>query len=194
MAPKSKTAASRANRAAARNAPAVRSVEESLAVLAGGPVPLSEQQEEILNAEEGTSEITPGGVVEADPRMESDGVKSPIKADFDNPESGLVYDEKSTLASPEKPGDVKVGPGETPAQHEAHVQLSGAAIVQERLEREEGPEGLPTDVIAREQQTRAANAEFQRVDSDMQADRGESGNNPNKLGPNPVVSEEDEKK
>jgi hypothetical protein len=191
MAPKSKTAASRANRAAARNEPATapRSVEESLSILAGGPIPLSEQQEEIANAEEGTSEITPGGVIEADPRMETDGVKSPIKADFDNPESGLVYDEKSILASPEKPGDVKVGPGETPAQHESHVLLSGAAVVQERLEKEAGAEGLPTDVIAADQQRRAANAEFQRIDSDSQADRG---NNPNKLGPNPVVAPDEE--
>jgi hypothetical protein len=193
MAAKSKTAASRANRAAARNEPAAaaRPVEESLAILAGGPIPLSAQQEEILNAEEGTSEITAGGVIEADPRMkDSQGVESPIKADFDNPESGLIYDPKSTLASPEKPGAVTVGPGETPAQHEAHVLLSGAAVVAERLEKEDGPEGLPTDVIAAEQSRRAAHAEFQRVDGDSQADRG---NNPNKLGPNPVVAPDEEK-
>lgn len=145
-------------------------------------VPLTDRQEEILAADSATSEITAGGTVEADFRMEADGVKSPIKADFDNPESGLIYDPASTIVGPKEPGEVTVGVGETPAQHEAHVQLSGAPIIAERLEKEAGPDGLSTDLIAREQQERAARLEFQRVSGDQPAERiGEGADNLNKV-------------
>ncbi len=199
MAPRNSTAAAKRKAASAspERAPsdtsAARPVEESLAILAGGPIPLSDRQKEIVDAEEATSEITPGGVVEADPRMESEGVKSPIKADLDNPESPVMYDPKGTLASPEQPGDVTVGVGETPAQHEAHVQMSGAAVIAERLEKEEGPDGLPTEMVAREQHERAARLEFQRVSGDQPAERiGEGADNPNKTG-DPAAKDDDSK-
>jgi len=100
-----------------------------------------------------------------DLRQETAGVKTPIKADFDNPESPLIYDPKAALVAPADPDKlVKVETGETAAQHEAHVQLSGPAVIAERLEAEAGPDGVATDVIARQQHERAAKLEFQRVD------------------------------
>ena len=134
-------------------------------------VQLSEQQEEIRDAKKATSTVEKGGVVKADFRMESEGIKSPIKADFDNPESGLIYDPASTIVAPKEPGKVTVGAGETVAQHEAHVLLSGPAVIAERLEQEAGADGLPTDVIARRRQEGVAKTEFQRVSGDAQADR-----------------------
>jgi hypothetical protein len=128
-----------------------------------------------------------------DLRMEAAGVKTAVKADFDNPESPVIADPAGTLVAPVLPSDsVKVKPGETVAMHEAHVQLSGPAIIAERLEKEAGPDGLPTELVAREQHERAARLEHQRIDgSAVVANQGLEGLNPRKTGPDAATGNTD---
>lgn len=129
--------------------------------------PLSGDRAKIKSAKTATSKVEAGGAKSVDEkaiRMESEGVLTPIKSDFDNPESPVVGDPAGALVGPEDPGKVKVGLGETAQQHEAHVLLSHPERIAERIEKESGPDGLPTDVIAREQQARVTRTEFQRVD------------------------------
>jgi hypothetical protein len=128
--------------------------------------PRTPEQETIASAKTATSDITAGGaetVPESAIRMESEGVLTPIKSDFDNPESPVIGDPAGALVSPALPGKVTVGPGETAAQHEAHVLTSSPAMIAERIELEQGPDGLPTDVIAAAQQARVVKTDFQRI-------------------------------
>lgn len=177
---KTRSAASTRSKAAGRRAASKKdevvanqpSTQEALAALAGHPVQTAEQKE-IASAKKATSKVTAGGTETVDEkkiRMESEGVLTPIKSDFDNPESPVVGDPAGALVGPKAPGPVKLGVGETAAQHEAHTLMSAPEMIAERIERESGPEGLPTDVIAREQQDRVARAEFQRVDGDGRID------------------------
>lgn len=131
------------------------------------PPPITEAQAEIKNATEGTSTAEAGGVEKVDEseiRMEAEGVKTALKADFDNPESPNVADSTLPLVGPKDPAPVTVGVGETPAMHEAHVLLGSPQQIAERIRRE-AEEGLPTDEIARQQQADAGNVEFQRIDA-----------------------------
>lgn len=134
------------------------------------PAALTDEQEKVASAKKATSKTETGkaqAVGEKKIRMESEGVLTPIKSDFDNPESPVVGDPSGALVGPADPGKVKLGAGETAAQHEAHVLLNAPQMIAERIEKESGPEGLPTDVIAREQQARVARTEFQRVEGNV---------------------------
>jgi hypothetical protein len=71
------------------------------------------------------------------------------KADTDAPESPIVPIGEVKTSEPGEPKAVKIKPGETAAQHEAHVLLGSDAAIEERLAEE--AKGLPTDVIARRQ-------------------------------------------
>lgn len=165
---------------------------ETTVTPANAPAPepqLSDAQQETANATSATSKVEPGEALKVDDfRVETEGVKNPIKSDFDNPESPMMYDPAGTMVGPAKPGPVKIGVGETLAQHEAHVLLNGAEVIAERLEAEAGPDGVSADIIAREQQARAAGAEFQRVDGDQAADR--SGDNLNKASEGRLAASE----
>jgi hypothetical protein len=166
-----KTAASSKSRASSTTTKA--SAREQARETAVDDVQLSPEQKAAASAKTGTSDIEAGGVEkvkETAIRMESEGVLTPIKSDFDNPESPVVGDPAGALVGPKDPGKVTVGPGETAAQHEAHALMSHPARIAERIELESGPEGLPTDVIARRQQEDIARAEFQRVDGDREVD------------------------
>lgn len=97
-------------------------------------------------------------------RMETDGVLTPIKADFASPESPVLHDPASWSVEPGIPEKVEsLKEGETAAQYEAHVLVSSPGAVAERIERESGPDGVPTDVVVAEQAASARQAEFQRV-------------------------------
>lgn len=156
---------SAARRVAAKTPGTTPTTQEALAALAGQPV-LTEEQKKVSSATKATSKIEAGGTEKVDEgkiRMESEGVLTPIKSDFDNPESPVVGDPAGALVGPKEPGKVKIGPGETAAQHEAHSLMSHPARIAERIKLESGPDGLPTDVIARRQQEEIAKTEFQRV-------------------------------
>jgi hypothetical protein len=112
-----------------------------------------------------TSRASGERVNTSDLRQETDGVKTAIQADIASPESPILPDEKLAEVGPAEPQKIgKLEQGDTVASHEAHVVTSSPAALVERIEKESGPDGLPTDVIAREQQARAARLEFQRVE------------------------------
>lgn len=165
---------SKVSKAAAKSRKAAASKPETTATT---PVVASteptEEQKKIASATKPTSNIEAGGAVKTDEkkiRMESNGVMTPIKSDFDNPESPVVGDPAGALVGPKPPGKVKLGVGETAAQHEAHHLMSAPENIAERIEKESGPDGLPTDVIAREQQARISRTEFQRVEGPSPGD------------------------
>lgn len=120
----------------------------------------------------------------ADPagiRMETDGVLTPIKADFASPESAVYHDPALAGVAPATPEKIdKLEPGETLAQHEAHVLVSSPQAIAERIEKESGPDGLPTDVIVAAQAAEARSTEFQRVSGVTENDASLEGRNENK--------------
>lgn len=168
----SKTAAD-SSKSSRNTRSAARRVAQRSAAAPQGPVELSPAQQEIKDAKSGTSDIAAGGAEKAkenEIRMESEGVLTPIKSDFDNPESPVVGDPSGALVGPKDPEPVKIGPGETAAQHEAHALMNHPARIAERIKLESGEKGLPTDVIARRQQEDIASLEFQRVEGDRPVD------------------------
>lgn len=95
-----------------------------------------------------------------------DAVQLYEKADYAAPESAVLpKSDIVNLGSPD-PEPVVVKAGETAAMHEAHVELGTKKDISERIALEEGPNGLPTDVISRGQQARAVATETGRVTFD----------------------------
>ena len=170
MATEKKTGAASPTRSAARRTRA----KTVAAPTSPAPEPtLTEEQETVLNAKKATSKIEAGGTVtvkESAIRMESEGVLTPIKSDFDNPESPVIGDPSGALVGPKDPGKVTVGPGETAAQHEAHVLMNSPQRIADRIEQESGPDGLPTDVIMRRTAEDVARVQFQRTSAFTDAD------------------------
>jgi hypothetical protein len=113
--------------------------------------------------------------------METDGVLTPIKADFASPESAIYHDPAMADKAPATPEKVEsLKPGETLAQHEAHVLLSSPQAIAERIEAESGPDGVPTDVVVASQAADATRTEFQRVSGTTENDASLEGRNENK--------------
>lgn len=164
---KGTAAPTRSSKAAARRVSAkTAEAKEPTPVTIVDSTTLTPEQQEVAAASKPTSNIEAGGVEKVKDtaiRMESEGVLTPIKSDFDNPESPVIGDPEGALVGPKDPGKVTIGPGETAAQHEAHVLMNSPQRIADRIEQESGPDGLPTDVIMRRQAEDVAREQFQRV-------------------------------
>lgn len=87
------------------------------------------------------------------------------KVDPANPESPVlpVNAEEAASAEPAEPEPIEIEEGDTVAAHESHTLMSSPSKIAERLELESGEDGLPTDVIARNQQEASAKLEEGRI-------------------------------